>query len=214
VEAGRIIAFDIGVSAAEDATVRELRINETGIAGIDTVSDGTVIERNVLEANENIGIRISGAAHVTVRQNRIEDSQGCGITADGFQNVVDRNLLLRNGACGILIAGAGGTVLRNEVKDTREGPGFIFFDAQQQHVALNRSLNAADPGVTNSPHGFLVLSSSTDNTFERNVGSHNDGFGILDLSAGTQTAGTANIYDQNLCVGNGLGDSAPAGLCQ
>jgi parallel beta-helix repeat protein len=214
VEAGKIVGFATGVSAASDAIVRVVRISETSTAGIDAAGDGIRIDRNVLQRNEGIGISAVGNT-ITVVQNRIEGlndvTTGCGLIVEGSDNVVDRNIVLRGGACGIHISGADGNVVRNQAKYTQAGPGFVFDGATGQEVTLNTSLGAEDDS---SFHGFHVLSTSTGNTFARNISSSNDGFGIKDESVGTGTSGTGNTYTRNNCTGNALGNSMPDGLCQ
>jgi hypothetical protein len=222
VEGGKVVQFAIGVFAEQVGTVRGVRVSETSGVGVDVAGNGSVIERNVLQRNLGIGIRVGNAppafpsppGNVTVRQNRIEDNAGCGLVVSGPNNLVDRNVLLRNGECGIHIRNAlEGTVVRNQVKYTEAGPGFIFENADKLQVSLNISLGAGDPGDSNS-HGFHVSSTSTENTFRRNVSSHNKGYGIRDESSGTKTSNTANTYVLNNCAGNALGNSLPGGLCQ
>jgi len=61
--------------------------------------------------------------------------------------------------------------------------------------------------------GFLLNEKADGNTLEDNEAKNNGRFGFEDLSEDTGTEGTANTYTDNKCVANGLGGSAPTGLC-
>jgi parallel beta-helix repeat protein len=69
----------------------------------------------------------------------------------------------------------------------------------------------------NTYNGFSVASTSSGNTLSRNMAYSNGGYGFVDDSFGSGTAGTANTYRSNTCDGqNNSGSpqqSSPADLC-
>ena len=108
-----------------------------------------------------------------------------------------------NGEFGFLFVGGANTVEANQ-SSYNGGGGFIFCCDDNSTVSLNHAEG-------NGLNGFEVFA-STGNTFTRNRSSNNgrpaSGFGIADFRPGS------NTYTDNLCTGNGLGDSDPPGLCR
>jgi parallel beta-helix repeat protein len=59
----------------------------------------------------------------------------------------------------------------------------------------------------NQGNGFSLAGDSDNNTLERNKALFNDGYGIL------VDAVMANLFENNFCLLNGLGDSNQPGIC-
>jgi len=59
----------------------------------------------------------------------------------------------------------------------------------------------------NQSNGFALVNGSDNNTLERNRAWLNDGYGIL------VDAVMANLFENNLCLFNGLGGSDQPGIC-
>ena len=69
--------------------------------------------------------------------------------------------------------------------------------------------------ANNQLDGVHLSVDSTNNSLAGNRANRNLEFGYHDDSSGnTGTAGTANLYIDNECRGNGAGGSSPTGLCK
>ena len=219
---GHIRDFSVGIDASGGVTrsrVSRLRLLGNLESGILVTGDDNVIEANqIRESLIFRAIAVSGNGNV-VRQNRTEDSDR--ISVDGTGNTVSRNITTREG--GLDISGASAMVDSNRATD-----GFGFRVEGSGHVVVrNDSARNSVPGftVTGTGHRFAD-NEATDNlfdgfrveatgsTFAGNASSLNSRLGIADLTTGGGTAGTANTYTDNTCVGNGLADSDPSGLCR
>jgi hypothetical protein len=75
-------------------------------------------------------------------------------------------------------------------------------DPDERGMTVRRNV-----AVRNDGNGFTIL--ATDSRIERNAARYNDGFGIEDARA----PGLPNTYVDNVCTGNGRGNSKPPGLC-
>jgi hypothetical protein len=211
---GTGIDVDTGNDPPGGGVVRRCRVEDNQGDGILGGFRGVAIQSNVVRRNAGRAIAVCCSGN-TVSLNRVEDNeQGIvvfGASPEHGPTSVTRNVVLRNRRDGITITGLGVPVDRNQSK-YNGGEGFDI--AGTGHTV---TLNIA---VSNGEDGFTVA--ATDSTFERNTANFNgrasraeeaDGYGILDTTAGSGTAGTANTYRANRCTGNGLDDSSPPGLC-
>ena len=156
------------------------------------------IEHNVVRGSQFLGILIHGTLN-TVCVNRVEDSS-LGISAQGGENTVCRNVISRAASTAIEISGDNNTVSQNRVQQSG-GLGAFSIDDSGNQFTGNIAVNNTGSGffTTHRPGG--------NNVFRRNTASYNDGHGFVDLSGG-------NVYEDNRCGGNALGDSSPPGLCE
>ena len=206
----------IGVAGEvfSDYEVRRCQVEDNQGAGIDISGHHSIVESNIVRRNGGNGIAVRGTAQ-QLNVNRVEDNHGQGIMTSGGGkgdftinfDTITRNIVLRNSGDGVEVRGTA-LVDRNQSK-YNEGNGFQV-GGREPHTVIG---NIA---VSNGGNGFTV--SATGSHFDRNTANYNgrptSGFGIEDTSSGTGTGGTANTYVDNLCGGNGFGDSSPPGLCR
>jgi hypothetical protein len=173
------------------------------------------------------GIAVGGGSN-EIRLNRVEFNRFGGVVPAGIRvsrqlgepggNTVSRNIVRQNTRCGpkpvagLEISDDGATVELNRSEDN-DGDGFVVRRVDDDFPGITVVRNIA---VRNRENGFRVL--AIDSRFERNSARYNGrsaaGFGILDETRGDGTEGTANTHVDNVCTGNGLGDSDPPGLCR
>jgi hypothetical protein len=192
---------DCVIVVGNDNHVSNVQGLECGRSGVAVSGDFNTIESSKFHRNGARAIRIQGNGN-TITLNRADDNAEFGITVAGNDAVVTRNVLLRTaGSCGIVMGQgfANATVDRNQFKS---GTGSGLCIGGSGHTISNNiaSGNAAD-GITVDAAGVF---------FTRNRATANGKFGIQDLDG---TANT-NTYEANICSGNDLGDSSPAGLCR
>lgn len=155
--------------------------------GVGILLQGAAVKTTVSQNNvdrNDVGIRVIGTDKAVIYQNGVDDATGDGIVLEQS----DANLVSRNRVV------SGG------------GAGILLSDSHANNVYTNAVMTNEDGG--------LVLEGSTNNLVTGNRADVNVGFGMTDNSTGTKTAGTANTWGSNVCNGNTLGDSSPAGLCQ
>ena len=193
--------------------VRWCRVEDNQGVGIDPGINGSIVESNIVRRNTQTGIEVTGDANQVVL-NRVESNGGQGISAGAsllpeFRggNTIARNIILRNGGDGVEIAGELMLLDRNQSK-YNGGQGFRI-DGGQHTLVRNIAVSNEEDGFTVSCDGCR---------FDRNRADFNGrpaaGFGILDSSSGGGISGIASTYIDNVCTGNGLGNSSPAGLCR
>ncbi len=61
-------------------------------------------------------------------------------------------------------------------------------------------------------NNYAFSNRTTDNILSGNSAEDNTSYGYYDLSSGSGTGGTANLYTGDECSGNGVGGSYPSGL--
>jgi hypothetical protein len=215
VSGGAIVGFTVAIGGrlASLNLFSDLQIVD-GIVGMSILGGGNTIQRSVFRRLSGGAIGISDGAGTRILNNRIEDS-GIGIVMStspffdiGGGAVIARNVILRSRGDGLLVHSSrfapGAVIERNQVK--RSGGDGIVLSGTGARVTSNV---ASD----NAGNGFDSRGLS-DSIFHGNRAQANDRFGMIDDSVGNETAGTANRYTRNnLCSLNGLGDSAPPGLC-
>jgi hypothetical protein len=180
--------------------VSNVQALECGRHGIAFFGNANTAESSKTHRNLR-GIQMQGTGN-TATLNRIDDNAEFGIAVAGNDAVVTRNVVLRTaGSCGIVI-GQGftnATVDRNQFKS---GAGSEFCVGGSGHtISSNIAAGNGGDGITVDAAGVL---------FTRNRAAANARFGIQDFDG----AANSNTYDANLCSGNDLGDSSPAGLCR
>ena len=183
-----------------------------------------------------IGLVVRGGAVVTLSRSDVNDNraapgggEGVGVllidadTSDVLQNNVDRN------DRGIHVVSSGRVMIFRNAVDNSTHDGIVLEQSNDNDVQRNRVVSAGGTGILlsasnanvvytndalNSGDGGLVVQGSANNVMTTNRADNNTGFGMIDDSTGTKTVHTANTWRSNLCNGNTLGDSSPAGLCR
>ena len=77
----------------------------------------------------------------------------------------------------------------------------------------NDNGNNAGSEIAPRGYGFFLDNSADSNILHGNIANNNKEYGYYDLSTGSGTAGTANLYTLETCGSNGEGGSSPNGLC-
>ena len=205
---GRVMGFFTGVRGENDVT----NVSVSGVQALDntigillagSVIGNLAVRGNVVSGNETYGMFVVGADNIAVQDNRA-DTNTLGIFVNSGGNLmVSGNAATGNTIRGIEITGFGGTVELNRA-DLNGGFGFTIDGANldvRRNVSSRNGRDPASPG-----DGFVV--GGTGIRFDRNRGFYNREYGIRD-----QSSFQDNVYTDNLCGGNTLGDSSPPGLC-
>ena len=152
------------------------------------VSGGEAVENNKVLQNGSNGIEVFGTSGV--------------ISVDGTTTgakVSGNNDVENNGGDGIVFNGTTGSIIAgNTLKNNAVGIHLVGTSSNQMigNVAEN-----------NKTEGFLLDANSTGNTVTENTAKFNGVFDAEDLSTGTGTAGTANLWTRN-----SIGTANPPGL--
>jgi parallel beta-helix repeat protein len=196
-------AIRIAEGESNDLDANIVRDAEDGIqlfAPDSVVTDNRVwrTKRGIILFEDSNGSRVE---HNTVRRSDI------GILLVGTRDsLVHRNNLQRNDV-GIFIFDESG---RDEISHNtlrRNGVGIqLAENVTLCHVARNSVERS-------SGSGFLVLAGPSANTFEANESEDNGGYGFEDVTFGAHGQGVDNVYLDNECEDNALGESSPLGLC-
>jgi hypothetical protein len=206
---GKIVGFDIGVegNAATGTRVSDVQVLESCMTGVSFGLFGdNRLEKCIVRNTKGVpfggdGI-VLGGDNDAVHLCRAEGNAGHGIQSHGIGNAVTRNIVRDSGRDGVVIGGSAAKVTQNQSS---------YGDAEGFRVEGAGHVVSRNIAVGNTEDGFTV--SATGSTFDRNRSNANGGFGILDTTTGGGTGGTANTYRNNVCTGNGLGDSSPPELC-
>jgi parallel beta-helix repeat protein len=183
-----IIVRDGAVATVSRSDIDDNRAHPASGVGVGVLFDGTGLKTQLLQNNvdrNDVGVHVVNTTRAIIYRNGVDHSTGDGIVLQDS----DDNDLTRN-----RVVNAGGTGIRLSASD-------------KNTVYGNETLTGGDGGV--------ALESSANNVLLGNRAENNVGYGMTDDSTGTKTAKTANTWQRsNLCNGNTLGDSSPAGLCQ
>ena len=154
-------------------------------------SNNNVFEGNtVADANDFFGFSLASSHGNTLTDNTVMDSEHGFLFINSDDNVLTNNTALRNRV------GVGGRL---------GGNGFDIKNSDNNVL----SNNVADDNLK----GFIVWVGAVGNDLSGNSASRNDQWGFVDDTTDSGTAGTANTYQGNVCLRNGLGGSDPTGLC-
>ena len=218
IKRGKIVGFDFGVfgfspiggAGVTTSRVSGLQVLDSLMDGIHLEGGGNVIEANVVRRTKEGATAIlvsqtpGGDANI-VRLNRVEDNSGLGILVLGDGSLVSRNIALRNTGRGFEFDGTNVRVDRNRAEFNGD-LGFGIFGTGV--IASQNIATGNGRGLGEGKDGIGVA--CVECRFDRNRSFYNVGFGINEAGGAPDT----NVYTNNLCGGNGLGDSSPSGLCR
>jgi parallel beta-helix repeat protein len=160
--------FDVE-SMSNSNTFTKNTARNNGDAGFFIQSDANMLLSNTASGNGLNGMTVSGASNV-VKGNMLTNNFGDGITGGGQLDTISSNIVKNNQVSGIQIQLLSSTISGNLV-------------------------------MNNGSDGILALSSTSGNTISGNTAMGNGdafgGFDLVDLSMGTGTAMTANIWLNN-----------------
>jgi parallel beta-helix repeat protein len=133
------------------------------------VSGGEAVENNSVLNNHSNGIEVFGTSDpsVKVTGNTVQGNGGDGIGLDDTRNITLAANTLSNNAVGIHLVSSSSNKIIGNVADN------------------NRAV------------GILLDAKSLGNTVTKNTALNNGDFDAEDLSTGTGTAGTANLWTRN-----------------
>jgi hypothetical protein len=205
--AGNVLAKSIvhqnrrlGIAVDRGGSVRNVLVTGNGGAGI-LVGDSGKVERSTVTHNAEAGVLVTGVGG-TIANSSVRDNGAEGIVVAVTGNTVARNVVTQNLGTGIDVSGGGHAIDQNRV--TANGGHGINFVAGGGNT-VTRNITSLNGGDDKQFHGMLV--GAVESEFSGNRSERNAGFGIAATAAG-------NGYDNNICSGNGLGDSDPSSLCR
>jgi hypothetical protein len=212
---GRVTGFFMGVFGAGGGSAEGVtHVTIAGIQALGNAESGihlegrdVVVEHNVVRGNGFVGIDLF--ADSVVRWNKAE-ANAHGIFVLGDTVLVANNVAVRNRLRGIEVGtlfGGGTVTVRENRADLNGGLGFGLFGDHVHAVRNIATRNGRDESGDQARDGFLLECGFC--RLERNRSFYNGGFGILEAAAPDP-----NVYTDNLCGGNALGDSDPPGLCR
>jgi parallel beta-helix repeat protein len=154
---------------------------------IGSASNGNTITGNVA-LGDNVAFEFDSSSHNTITGNTAD--------ANGYVNA----------AYGFFFSSSSGNAIST---NTADGPSinFFFFTLSSNNTLVG---NIADSSTN---HGFLFNPGNVNNRIVGNTADKDNGYGYNDYTTGSGTLGTANMYSNDECSGNGSGGSSPAGLC-
>jgi len=203
-------AKGITLQGSHENTLNGNSISLNGEEGIYLLlSDFNELEGNIVTENNQSGalgeITLQESSANFIMGNTVSDSTLVGV---------------------FLVSSNGNFVEGNDIQNVRTGIVVEF--SNFNHIAENNSnknlygIALSDASLNtiigntaneNDNDGFLIGSIGSDNSFASNEASNNGGFGFNDDSTDSGTGGTANLYNNNICLSNGSGGSDPVGLC-
>jgi parallel beta-helix repeat protein len=91
--------------------------------------------------------------------------------------------------------------------------GFYIYGYPGSAVGVNNTFTSNTANYNLQSGFYISNSSSFGNTFSKNTANNNNEYGYVDLTTGSGTAGTADLYAFDVCYGNYYWGSGPDGLC-
>jgi parallel beta-helix repeat protein len=198
------------VIASNDITLNCANREITGEGGTGILLSGVsgVTVRNCNVSGFVWGILlVDGASNNLIMRNAaIDNIDGISAQLDTDDNVIRWNTVSNN-FIGIFIRDADNNIIENNEANDNGFQGIRLRESSDNNVVR---FNTA---IGNDRDGFAILQSSINNEIVENESSNNAGYGFLDETEDSGTAGTANTYTDNGCSDNNLGGSSPTGLC-
>jgi parallel beta-helix repeat protein len=203
----------VGIVSSNDNEVAFNEFVGNAIAvNVNTANGNRIALNRIVDPRFGNAITMSGVSHTHVignsiqnggmnlnsmTESRIEWNRIAGAVVSGYsiRGQSSNNVLAYNGARGV--SGDGFSVF---------GISPVFGPTQNTLIGNWASGNTGD--------GFDMSGATSANTLRGNVSEGNGGFGFRDATSGGGTAGTANVYDRNLCQNNVSGASTPPELCR
>lgn len=200
-----IVSNDITLNCAN----REITREGEATRGILLSGVSGVTVRNCDVSGFRFGIFLfDGASNNLIMGNTATDNvDGISAQGDTDNNVIRGNTASNNRVIGIFIRDADNNIIENNRANDNGLEGIRLRDSSDNNVVR---FNTARGNVED---GFAILQSSINNEFVENESRNNAGYGFLDETEDSGTAGTANTYTDNICSDNDLGGSSPTGLC-
>jgi hypothetical protein len=158
------------------------------------------VERSKVRRNTVVGIVFFGNDNIAAA-NRVEDGSDA-FQGQGARNVFTRNVAVGNRECGLGLFLSSDSVV--ELNQARSNVWGLCIEGTGHTVSRNVVSGSVQSGIVTG----RFLDPSVGGVFNGNRITNNGGFGI------EETGGGGNTYTSNLCAGNDLGNSSPAGLCQ
>ena len=121
-------------------------------------------------------------------------------------NLMNGNTVSQNCIGFSLDSSSNSTIIVSNTANNNARYGFSISGSVHNTLDLNTAINTGGDG-------FFMASSASLNTLGSNTANYNAGYGFTDQSSGLGTAGTANGYVADTCIGNAAGGSQPPGLC-
>ena len=191
VEFNKIDGIDVEGDQGDVILANSVQSNATSGLGnaifLSNVSGREAVENNSVLQNHSNGIEVfsTSAKGVKVTGNTVENNGGDGVGLDGTSNIIVAANVLNNNAVGIHLS----------LSSTRYQRAHNILGILLVSSSSNQMIgNVAD---NNKAVGILLDAKSTGNTVTENTALGNGVFDAEDLSTGTGTAGTANIWTRN-----------------
>ncbi len=204
-----IASNDITLNCANRAIIGEGE-GGTGIL-LSDVSGVTVRNCNVTDFTFGILLTDGATNNLVVGNTATGNGDGISVQENSDSNTIRGNTASNNNIIGIFIRDADNNIIENNKANDNNGfEGIRLRESADNNVIMNNMATG------NNQDGFAVISSvssSNNNEFVENDSSNNGGYGFLDETEDSGTAGTANTYTNNTCSDNDLGGSSPTGLC-
>ncbi|MGP8124656.1 MAG: right-handed parallel beta-helix repeat-containing protein [Nitrososphaerales archaeon] len=181
--------------------------NDTSV-GIHLAGMTSVTVMNCYVTEFSYGLVLNDSSGSTLSGNRADNNTYDGFLLDSASN---GNLLSGNTANnnslgdGFYLRDSSNNTLSGNTADSNHNIGFVL-DGSSSNTFTNDTANS-----NYYEYGFYLYNSSG-NTLSRNTADSNRAYGYYDTSTGSGTAGTANLYTDNISAGNGAGGSKPRGL--
>jgi hypothetical protein len=154
------------------------------------------------------GNHVNDATNVDTHDNGVGSGFGDGIDLDSITEAttVSQNVVDNNAGNGVAFLGATNVVAKkNTVRNDYNG---IFLTSGSTAVTANANTVQKNTVFSATNDGILATSSSGGNTILHNSSQLNTTFDAQDGSTGAGTAGTANLWEADVCT-----TSDPSGLC-
>ncbi len=195
-----------------------------------------VISGNFVDNNRGDGVSVLCGGDLTVSENIAADNGLNGIllgasVAPTASFVAVRNAAEGNKGAGYDFEGAANYLVSDNIAAANLGDGFVVNGATSESSIIGNAamsnrrngfeVNASAPfgflenhATKNLADGFLIQPLNVDGGLYSNFAYGNVAFGFEDLSSGSGTSGTADMYSGNICKSDGFGGSFPGGLCE
>lgn len=175
---------------------------------VDSSSDNNSVVNNTAYGN---GFEISYSSGNVLTSNTVTNSTSGGfLILSSSDNMLSTNNADSDGGYGfdLFLSSDNNTFVYNRASNNIVG--FEFDSSSDNNLSINSANN-------NGLYGFEIDNASSSNKLFGDTADHNNQYGFYDLSKGSGTEGTANLYSHNSCFSDGeggsYGGSSPDGLC-
>jgi parallel beta-helix repeat protein len=130
-----------------------------------------------------------------------------GVFLNGKTQVIIKNCITTGFGSGFLLTSSSSNKLIGNSASNNVKFGFHLKGSSSNTLSKNTASGDGDYGF------YLSGNAAIGNTFTSNTANSNEQYGFFDVTVGSGTAGTGNMYSLNECSLNVLGGSTPTGLC-